>query len=60
MDCFLILAVDIIKRINSPHIKLQLDIFHLQHICGDLTYNITNLMPYVGHVQVGSCTILLY
>ncbi|XP_063380979.1 putative hydroxypyruvate isomerase [Cydia fagiglandana] len=45
-------AVDIIKRINSPHIKLQLDIFHLQHICGDLSHNIKNLMPYVGHVQI--------
>ncbi|XP_013186263.2 putative hydroxypyruvate isomerase [Amyelois transitella] len=45
-------AVEIIKRINSPHLKLQLDIFHLQHICGDLSYNIKNLMPYVGHVQI--------
>ncbi|CAH4027638.1 putative hydroxypyruvate isomerase [Pieris brassicae] len=45
-------AVDIIKRIRSEHLKLQLDIFHLQHICGDLSYNIKNLMPYVGHVQI--------
>ncbi|XP_047537455.1 putative hydroxypyruvate isomerase [Vanessa atalanta] len=45
-------AVDIIKRINSDNLKLQLDIFHLQHICGDLSYNIKNLMPYVGHVQI--------
>lgn len=45
-------AVEIIKRIDSAHLKLQLDIFHLQHICGDLSYNIKNLMPYVGHIQV--------
>ncbi|CAG4966036.1 unnamed protein product [Parnassius apollo] len=45
-------AVDIIKRIDSAHVKLQLDIFHLQHICGDLSYNIKKLMPYVGHVQI--------
>ncbi|CAH2054457.1 unnamed protein product, partial [Iphiclides podalirius] len=45
-------AVDIIKRIDSTHLKLQLDIFHLQHICGDLSYNIKSLMPYVGHVQI--------
>lgn len=45
-------AVDLIKRINSPYIRLQLDIFHLQHIAGDLTYNIKKLMPYVGHVQI--------
>ncbi|XP_011558376.3 putative hydroxypyruvate isomerase [Plutella xylostella] len=45
-------AVDIIKRVNSPHLRLQLDIFHLQHICGDLSHNIKTLMPYVGHVQI--------
>ncbi|KAI5633404.1 xylose isomerase-like TIM barrel domain-containing protein [Phthorimaea operculella] len=45
-------AVDIIKRIGSPSLKLQLDIFHLQHIAGDLSHNIKNLMPYVGHVQI--------
>ncbi|XP_045454582.1 putative hydroxypyruvate isomerase [Melitaea cinxia] len=45
-------AVEIIKRIDSANLKLQLDIFHLQHICGDLSYNIKNLMPYVGHVQI--------
>ncbi|CAK1545583.1 unnamed protein product [Leptosia nina] len=45
-------ATDIIKRIGSENLKLQLDIFHLQHICGDLSYNIKNLMPHVGHVQI--------
>lgn len=45
-------AVEVIKRIDSANLKLQLDIFHLQHICGDLSYNIKNLMPYVGHVQI--------
>ncbi|CAH0731877.1 unnamed protein product, partial [Brenthis ino] len=45
-------AVEIIKRIDSAHLKLQLDIFHLQHICGDLSHNIKNLMPYVGHIQI--------
>lgn len=53
LQCFLYFsAVDIIKRINSSNLKLQLDIFHMQHICGDLTHNIKDLMPYVGHVQV--------
>lgn len=45
-------ALEIVKRINSPNLKLQLDIFHLQHIAGDLTYNIERLLPYVGHVQI--------
>ncbi|KAJ0172219.1 hypothetical protein K1T71_012192 [Dendrolimus kikuchii] len=45
-------AVEIIKRINSPNLKLMLDVFHLQQISGDLSHAITNLMPYVGHVQI--------
>ncbi|XP_028176659.1 putative hydroxypyruvate isomerase [Ostrinia furnacalis] len=45
-------AIEIIKRIGSPNLKLMMDIFHLQHICGDLSHNIKNFMPYVGHVQI--------
>lgn len=45
-------ALEIIKRINSPNLKLMLDVFHLQQICGDISHSITNFMPYIGHVQV--------
>nr|BAH71636.1 ACYPI006551 [Acyrthosiphon pisum] len=30
-------AIDVLNKINSPNLKLQLDIFHLQQIKGDLT-----------------------
>lgn len=29
-----------------------MDIFHLQHLRGDLTHNIKWLLPYTGHIQV--------
>jgi len=45
-------AIDIIKKINEPNLKLQLDLFHLQHLKGDLTNNIKRYLPYVGHIQV--------
>ncbi|XP_075984403.1 hydroxypyruvate isomerase-like protein Gip [Anticarsia gemmatalis] len=45
-------ALDIIKRINSPNLKLMLDVFHLQQIMGDISHSITKFMPYVGHVQI--------
>lgn len=45
-------ALEIIKRIGSPNLKLMLDVFHLQQISGDISHSITNLMPYVGHVQI--------
>lgn len=45
-------ALDVIRQINSPNLKLQLDIFHLQHIKGNLTQNIKHLLPHVGHIQI--------
>ncbi|CAG9793266.1 unnamed protein product [Diatraea saccharalis] len=45
-------AIEIIQRINSPNLKLMLDIFHLQQICGDISHNIKSFMPYVGHIQI--------
>lgn len=45
-------AIDVLNKINSPNLKLQLDIFHLQQIKGDLTNNIKKLLPYVGHIQL--------
>lgn len=30
----------------------MLDIFHLQHIRGNIYHSIDELMPYVGHVQI--------
>jgi len=45
-------AINVLNKINSPNLKLQLDIFHLQQIKGDLTNSIKNLLPYVGHIQL--------
>ena len=45
-------AVQLVKDLDSPWLRLQLDIFHLQHIKGDITRNIIDFPPTVGHVQV--------
>ena len=45
-------GLELVKTINSPFLKLQLDVFHLQHISGNITRNIKELMPYIGHVQI--------
>lgn len=36
------------KEINSESLKLQLDIFHLQLLEGNLTNRIKELLPYTG------------
>ncbi|XP_017760024.1 PREDICTED: putative hydroxypyruvate isomerase [Eufriesea mexicana] len=45
-------GLNVVKNISSPNLKLLLDIFHLQHICGNITKNIKELLPYTGHVQI--------
>lgn len=45
-------AVRLIKKINSSSLKLQMDLFHLQHLNGNLTHRIKDMFPYVGHIQI--------
>lgn len=45
-------AIEYIKKVNHPNIKLLLDIFHLQKITGNLTEHIKEFLPYTGHVQI--------
>ncbi|CAB0005792.1 unnamed protein product [Nesidiocoris tenuis] len=45
-------AVSVIKDVNSSHIGLLLDVFHLQQIKGDVTHSLNEYFPLVKHVQV--------
>jgi len=45
-------ALQLVKDLDSPWIRLQLDVFHLQQIKGNITRNIKDLLPIVGHVQI--------
>ncbi|XP_065089889.1 putative hydroxypyruvate isomerase [Ochlerotatus camptorhynchus] len=45
-------AIKTLKEVNSPSLKLMFDIFHAQHIRGDLTNAIKCYADYIGHVQL--------
>ncbi|KAJ7986391.1 hypothetical protein DPEC_G00339420 [Dallia pectoralis] len=45
-------AADILKKVDRPNIKIQLDIFHWQIMDGNLTQNIQKYFPLIGHVQI--------
>ena len=40
------------RTLDHPNIRLQLDMFHLQQMEGNLSRNMEKYLPYVGHVQV--------
>ncbi|XP_069795099.1 putative hydroxypyruvate isomerase [Narcine bancroftii] len=45
-------AMKILRQVDRPNLKLQLDLFHCQIMDGNLTQNITNYFPLIGHIQV--------
>ncbi|KAK7590380.1 hypothetical protein V9T40_001993 [Parthenolecanium corni] len=45
-------AVSYIRDINSPHLRLQVDLYHLQMMKGNLSYNLNEYLPITEHIQV--------
>jgi hydroxypyruvate isomerase len=45
-------ALAIIAEVGSPHLELQLDLYHRQIMGGDLAETIRRTLPKVGHVQI--------
>uniref|UniRef100_A0A2M4AQF0 Putative hydroxypyruvate isomerase n=1 Tax=Anopheles triannulatus TaxID=58253 RepID=A0A2M4AQF0_9DIPT len=45
-------AISILDAIGSSNLKLMFDIYHAQHIRGDLTNAINTLAPHIGHIQL--------
>jgi hydroxypyruvate isomerase len=46
-------GVDVIKRVDSPHIKLLYDIYHMQIMEGDVIRTIKENHQYIGHYHTG-------
>lgn len=45
-------AVESIIAVGSKSIKLMVDIFHMQMICGNITNNLRDLSSLIGHIQI--------
>ncbi|XP_069969030.1 putative hydroxypyruvate isomerase isoform X2 [Bactrocera oleae] len=45
-------ACSIIREINSKHIRLLVDLYHLQHITGNITYAFADFKDIIGHIQI--------
>jgi hydroxypyruvate isomerase len=45
--------MEIVERINSPHVRAQYDIYHMQRMEGNLIHTLRNLdMSLISHVQI--------
>ncbi|CAG7825303.1 unnamed protein product [Allacma fusca] len=45
-------ALELVKKIDSPFLQLQIDIFHLQKIQGNLTKFLRAAIPVTAHIQI--------
>ena len=46
-------GADVIKRVNSPRVKILCDIYHLQIMDGDICRNIQTNYQYIAHFHTG-------
>jgi len=46
-------GVDVMKRVNSPRVKILYDIYHAQIMNGDIVRNIRDHFQWIGHFHTG-------
>lgn len=46
-------GVDVMKRVNSPRVKILFDIYHAQIMDGDIVRNIRTFFQWIGHFHTG-------
>jgi hydroxypyruvate isomerase len=46
-------GVDVMKRVNSPRVKILFDIYHAQIMDGDVVRNIRDNIQWIGHFHTG-------
>jgi hypothetical protein len=46
-------AADVMKRVNSPRVKILCDVYHMQIMDGDIVRNIRDYYPWIGHFHTG-------
>jgi hydroxypyruvate isomerase len=40
------------QEVGAPNIKIQMDLYHLQIVEGDMTMKLRHYLPWVGHIQI--------
>ncbi len=46
------LALEVIRAVDSPNLRLQFDLYHQQIMRGDILTSLRNAAPYISHIQI--------
>ena len=45
-------ALEVVREVDAPNLKIQLDFYHVQITEGDLATKLRRYLPEVGHIQI--------
>jgi hydroxypyruvate isomerase len=48
-------SYSICMAVNAPNLRMQMDLYHMQVMEGDLATKLRHYAPYCGHVQIAGC-----
>jgi len=48
-------SYSICMAVNAPNLKMQMDLYHMQVMEGDLATKLKHYAPHCGHVQIAGC-----
>ena len=48
-------SFSVCEAANAPNIKMQMDLYHMQVMEGDLAMNLRHYAPHCGHIQIAGC-----
>jgi hydroxypyruvate isomerase len=48
-------SYSILQAVNAPNLKMQMDLYHMQIMEGDLATKLKRFAPHCGHVQIAGC-----
>ena len=48
-------SYDIVTAVGTPNVKMQMDLYHMQVMEGDLSTKLKKYAPYCGHIQIAGC-----
>jgi hydroxypyruvate isomerase len=48
-------SFEICNAVNAPNLKMQMDLYHMQVMEGDLATKLKQYAPHCGHIQIAGC-----
>lgn len=45
----------VLEAVGAPNLKMQMDIYHMQVMEGDLATRLRHYLPHCGHIQIAGC-----